>query len=503
MTTLHLALEHRERGQSPVAFRQGTKDRPLYGGWRQYQHVQPSVNEVKAMFTDTDANIALMGGAQNDQNSFTLYVDVDGPTQAETFERLLRGYGIETWIVQRDRFEADDPHANGKHYYFLANAPVKSKHCEFGEIKARGALVIGAGSQHPSGAVYQFVSKPPEIFKLSLSTIPELELSQATGNYRPDLSRKAMQLLDGDPETVKRYDTRSEAEAALIASLIVAGRTFDEILGLFIKSDGPGHFAELYYTDPQDAKRYLYRTYRQEQEWLNENAQNNALELASRMRQYANDHTWRGRGSKTDKAILLAHAAIIARCGKTTYAASCRDLAELAGVNSMTATHANHRLIDARLLVLEQPATVSLATVYSVSLESVSSLYTPSYIRDGVYKDGKSERQTAHDAFHFTGLGKTGAEIYYTLLELNEATPGELIKNTGCSRMTVYRKLDVMERYQMAEKIGRGKWRALEVNLDVVAKLLNTAGKGEQQRREHVQQRRLQKILLKRGLVEG
>ena len=65
--------------------------------------------------------------------------------------------------------------------------------------------------------------------------------------------------------------------------------------------------------------------------------------------------------------------------------------------------------------------------------------------------------------------------------------------------MTVYRKLKDMEKYYVAEYIGRGKWRALEVNLDSVAKVLLTSGKGERERQKHTQERRYHNLILKKG----
>ena len=55
-----------------------------------------------------------------------------------------------------------------------------------------------------------------------------------------------------------------------------------------------------------------------------------AVTLAVSLAQWADDRPWPGRTGATDHAAYLAHLEIVERCGRSEYAASCRELGELA-----------------------------------------------------------------------------------------------------------------------------------------------------------------------------
>ncbi|MBN1992830.1 MAG: bifunctional DNA primase/polymerase [Anaerolineae bacterium] len=499
MNLLDIALDYHRQGLTPIPFETGTKNSPVWGGWKQYQHILQTTKEVQSLFDGLEnANIALIGGVKS-QNGYPFFLDCDNRAKAEAFNNRIAGLGIKTWEVQRDNFAPNDPHGGGQHFYFLADSPIKSGVCEFGEVRGCGAIVIAPYSRHPTGATYLFKTKPNSIFKLDdLATIPELQLAVANeAKYRRDLPRLAWRLLQGDLETISKYSTRSEAEAALCASLIRAGFGFGEISAFYIAHPGTGKFSELYSENQENGQRYLYHTYQNVREYLKANA-NEAEAMAQKLRGWAMSHPWPGRTGATDKAVYLAHLSIVSKCGKLSYAASIRELAELAGISWKTATNANHRLAKAGLLDLEKPATASLSNVWSI-VDIVSSLPTQSTQCDGVCNYDNLQPQYEHDAFRWSGLGKTGADIYYKLQELTEASVNDLVIATGRGRKTVYRKLDLMDRSYMAEKIGGGLWKKLEVNLDAVAEMLGTSGKGELERQKHIQERRWHKLVLKRG----
>ena len=490
------ALDYHRQGLTPVPFENGTKNRPFWGSWKEYQQIPQSLSEVKVLFYGLDsANIALVGGVQS-QQGYPFVVDSDSSEKAVNFRNVLAGLGIETWEAQRDHFLPDDPHAGGQHFYFLADQPVKTTNCKFGEVRGKGAIVIAPFSTHPTGTTYQFKQKPPVIFRLdSLQAIPELGLTVATdkSNRTP---RLAWNLLQGKSETVAKYRTRSEAEAALCASLIRAGYDFEGILTLLIVHPGPGKFTELYHRNNKNGVRYLYHTFQNAYEFVRQNP-NQAGTIAHQLIQWAQSQPWPGRTGATDKAVYLAHLDIVLRCGKLTYGASCRELAEKAGVAWQTVPKANKRLIASGLIVQTQMARPSLSNVWTLNMDVVPNFVTQSTRCDGVTNYGKNEQ--SHDVFRWAGLNKTGHAIYQALKKLGIATPQEIVKETGRGKTTVYRKLRDMEKYLMAEPVGQGKWQALEVNLDIVARMLGTYGKGEKQRKRHAQERRLHQLVLRQG----
>ncbi len=94
-----------------------------------------------------------------------------------------------------------------------------------------------------------------------------------------------------------------------------------------------------------------------------------------------------------------------------------------------------------------------------------------------------------HDAFRYGGgLNKSAAEIYWCLKQ-EPMTPTELVRKSGRARATVYRALRRLsaivdgatgEVFRLVEQDGE-KWRAREVSdLDQIARIIGTAGKGSQ-----------------------
>lgn len=469
-----------------------------YLTWGQFTNTRQTLKEAELLFSDRfDANIAVIGGQPSDN---VFFLDADSTANFETMNSLLAGYGITTPIVQRDSFTTDDPHAGGGCFWLRAPVPVKSRKTDkLGiEIRGQGQYVIAPQSIHPTGATYQFLNESPEIFTLpSLDAIPELQLEQATATEgRRKIPRLALSLLGADTEALSRYQTRSEAEAAIIGSLYRAGFSFDMIHSYFIEFPAAGKFRELYHNDPDNALRWLSLTYGKICSYLDAH-QSEATGLAKNLTTWALSKSWPGRTGSTDRAVYLAHLEIVQRCGKSeAYAASCRDLAELAGLSWQTVATANHRLLKTRLIKRSDPATPELATRWTL-IDAVSSLDTPSH--EGVTECQFMKLNQSHDAFRHSGLGKTGAEIYHVLCQLREATPQKLEQVTGRGKATVWRKLQTMQELMMVEVTRPGWYMALDVNLDSVANILGTKGLGKKQRELHIQQRRLHRLELAQG----
>jgi DNA-binding transcriptional ArsR family regulator len=498
------ALDYHAHGIACLPFAPSSKKPGPGFYWGSYQRTSQSRKEVEILFRGNDEpNIAILGGEPSDG---LIIVDADNPQTFDEFSRRLAGLGIETWIMQRDHFVDGDPHSGGGQYYLKAPVAVESRNVDGLEIRGQGQIAIAPPSIHPTGARYQFIHRPPTIFRLpSLDAIPELSLEPApkADNDRR-IPRLAWRLLNGDPEMIARYDTRSEAEAALCASLIRAGYGFDEIVALFVRYPGPGKFAEMYAAKPKNAIRYLHLTFQNALAFIEENA-GEVEALARKLTNWAISRQWQGRTSATDRAVYIAHLQIVQRCGKDLHCASARELAELAGVGWRTAARANHRLVEAGLIELVIPATPSLSNIWKLVPPDLS-LCDPLHHSGGDsvgHKETNSETHTSmrldHDAFRWSGLGKTGAEIYYALQGRSEASVKELQEATGRGRSTIYKKLNLMTDLYMAELLGRGRWRALDVNLDAVAEALGTAGKGKEQRARHRQERRLHRRMLELG----
>jgi hypothetical protein len=210
--------------------------------------------------------------------------------------------------------------------------------------------------------------------------------------------------------------------------------------------------------------------------------------LARSLQSWALTRPWPGRTGATDKAVYLAHLKIVLRCGQDPHGASVRELAELAGIVWGTAKNANHRLITARLLNLATRFTSTDPAYYSL-------IIPPSQDTLPGAVAGECALMTqSHDVFRFKALGKTGYDVWRSLLahRSDSVWVNDIVAETGRKIRTVERKLARMQRLGMAERVARGYWRAFpDVDLDKAAEALDTSGMGERQRRKHQHDREL------------
>jgi predicted transcriptional regulator len=155
----------------------------------------------------------------------------------------------------------------------------------------------------------------------------------------------------------------------------------------------------------------------------------------------------------------------------------------IGGVNN-----ANKRLIEMGFIEKVRHASANYASIYSL-------VQTYTLLHSGDVKECISTHN--HDVFRYQGLGKSGCEIWQAIQD-GPKTIQEIEKITGRHRTTIKRKLDKMsniidirtgeiismvlldgERYQAQE----------DINLDYIAELLGTKGKGEVQKRQHIRER--------------
>jgi len=198
--------------------------------------------------------------------------------------------------------------------------------------------------------------------------------------------------------------------------------------------------------------------------------------------------------------IYLAHATIAYKAGRLNYAAACRDLAEIAGLNSTTATNATRRLCNVGLIKLETKHIADSANVYQLGqLDNVNHSLSTSIVRKWL--------SLSHDAFRYGGLGKSAGEVY-AALQTSPASIDELAKVTGRHTKTITRAVDRMskladpltgEYLPMVASDDGEIYHSLPVDLDRIAHAVGTAGKGERQRKEHAKERRLHRRSLSLG----
>lgn len=132
----------------PIKFREKT---PLVE-WGKYQKERASEEELKKWFSgDVGINLAVVCGRISDN---LVVVDFDEP---RAYKKMFSGIDRETLVVKTSR---------GMHVYIKTDYPVTSFKIDIPglgriDIKGEGGYVLAPPSVHPSGKIYEFVSKGP------------------------------------------------------------------------------------------------------------------------------------------------------------------------------------------------------------------------------------------------------------------------------------------------------------------------------------------------------
>jgi hypothetical protein len=445
--------------------------------WKAYQYEPPSSFEREAMFSfEHDLNIGVVCGIASDNLAI-----IDAETR-EAFEAQIRQCeraGIaDTWIDETFR---------GGHILTKTPVPVKGKSfkAEGFEVRAQGQFVLMPPSTHPSGKVYQFINQPASIIRVpSLDALDWLKLEPAA-QHKP-LPRKARQILQG--EHYDLYASRSEAEQAIVTTLVNSGFSFYETLALF-RSYSPAKFAEIERSNPENATRWLQVCYDRARAFCA--ADSPARRFARAVQAQAEVSPWPGRHGITSKAVFLAHTNLAHRSGQPTYHASSRDIAEIAGVGRKTAANASRRLAVSALLELVQSATFSYANRYRLP-EKTNIAPLPHIGLQGV---GSTSSFLLPDAFRRGGLGHAAFEVMRAL-ESGPLKPKDIAQRTGRHVQTVRKALLRLRRYGCVEKLcGRWNGKPLsEINLEELARIVGTTGARKKQKERHRGERLQRKL---------
>jgi hypothetical protein len=470
-------------GYDAIPLLPGTKN-PVAVGW---QRVIPGDQWATA---PDAANIGIRGGG----SVRAVFLDCDDLDTAQTAQRWAAGLGYmpdgDYPLIQTAR--------GLRHLYMTSADPIagdwRRLRQTFGKGELRygsGAYVVGPGSI-VNGREYALIAgdlrQLPRMERADLRELADVDAGPVVRPSTPDIPRAAAALLSG--QNVDRYRSRSEAEAALITSLVNAGHDFGSVLALFQLHPCAGKYTELRQAaGDREALRWLRRTYDVQAAWA-EAHESTGRTRARAALAWALDRPWPGRVGSSDRAVFLAHAEIARQAGKLEYAASVRRLAEAAGIAVDTAQKANRRLLEAGLVTSVSPAFATAANVYALSGQSQ---YTsPQAYRGEVYRVCPSD-----DVWRFRGLGKRALAIWQYLRSHPGATVAELAEATGCCVKTVRRAIAKMTRLidpETAEVLrlvaadGAG-WRAVEADMEAGARAVGTAGAAEKQRKTHSQQR--------------
>lgn len=397
----------------------------------------------------------------------------------------------------------------GRHIYLRFNKNQLSKQSR------KLAENFGAGEfRYGSGA---YVLAPPSIvdgreYRLlsgDLSRIPFVHVDQvmpilknqdtSPAPKKKILSRKATALLNG--VGIEKYDSRSEAEQALLLSLVNSGFEFPQVLVLFDKKKAAGKYSELKSEDPQNARRWLEHSYDEAVKYASRHPDGKTRQSIQALIEWAKSTAWVGRIGANDRAAFISLAEIAYKAGRLQVAASCRDIGVLAGMSKTAASNALYRLITLHgLIELVAQAQGLAANEYRLKGNEIAKLghspSTPIPVR-------KCPSFASHDAFRKgkgkDGLGKSAGLIWEQLQEHEALTVDELINATGKQKRTIESNLKRMSKiidrktgevFQMVASDDDITWHVLPVDLDAVAVAVGTGGATDKQKRLHTKERK-------------
>jgi hypothetical protein len=386
-------------------------------------------------------------------------LDADSPETVVNLEAYLEGLGLQLPKVITAS-------GTGRHYYLpLEGAPDEFNWAHLspavgpGELRVRNAYVVAPCSM-VDGVRYQFVSGGPEtiptirpvryrdlIGLLSNATsVPSIELEAPPVRLlRRDMPPKARWLLGRlrgarQGQRVGTYPSRSEAEAAVVAMLILAGWDFAEIAAEFERCQ-PGHYRE----KGKHREHYLHHTYRSA-----------LMELAARPTERAQIAAayqqvpallWPDRTRDLDLAIYEGLLAIAWQFSTWKVHASLRDLALYAG-RSLAGVHdALGRLQEAGWVRRLERGKPGCGTLWYVIPEAVANSNI-SHSSLGIVEQVVGQ-DTGEEEIVWVQVRPSSRAVYRSLNGV-PMTAAELAQLTGKHKSTVGRALKELQMFDLA-----------------------------------------------------
>ena len=344
----------------------------------------------------------------------------------------------------------------------------------------------------------ELLDAPPVLLcrrELGPDTVYLLRRLQNAPKARPDLFLQ---------DARHTYESRSEAEAAVVAHLILLGRTFPEVVAEFERWQ-PGH----YWERGKRRYRYLWHTWQSVLNFLA--ASPERLDIARRYEQ-ARIRPWPGRSGLLDQAVYLG---VLSKCwqfGALEVRASVRELAELAAASLDGVSRALDRLTRAGLLRRVEGWAPGRGTTWRVIGGAANSYSNHTVASQGrtLEGDGNAGRAAplqhregvdAAEVWGYGAMGRSAGAVWHHLTE-DPHGARDLAALTGKHRRTVERALSRLASMGMAERT-EGGWVRGSTTLQEAAETLNAPQRGRRRRAEHERQRRLWGEIRKRAAAKG
>jgi hypothetical protein len=408
--------------------------------------------------------------------------------------------------------------SGGRHWYLLVKDAPKdfnwarlNQNIGPGELRVRNAFVVAPCSQI-NGRRYQFVQGDPEtVGKLRPVHWADLKflLPQATSSatvsydappirllWRP-MPDKARELLADLVNALKGinicgYASRSEAEAAVVMMLILAGWTLQEIEQTF-EAKLPAHYAN---KGKRGRQKYLYLTYRKALMRLaSEPERAKIADLYSQAKIWP----WPRRGGDLECAVYLGVLAIGWQCGSFEVGASLRCLAEYAAATPPGVSYTLQRLENGGYLRKVSPHTATQAAVWRIEprpLQYFNTNHNTTNIHGNMNKGpNSSDERVIAEAEIWSAIGRSCRLVFEHLAHGQILSVQELTRRTRKNRKTVRSALAKLADHDLAFAVEFAScnrptgWSRGTRSLAEVAEDLNAEAAAERRRESHQQER--------------
>lgn len=429
------------------------------------------------------------------------YIDCDNKKDPETFDMIVNwldglGYPRGSYPVVKSASGV------GRHIYInqLTNMLGHYRNLKIGTGEFRyghGAYVVAPPSI-VEGRQYELIEG--DITKLPTLELKDIEqLIKYPGESRvkhQQMTDTALRLMMGETPEGKSYPSRSEAEQALVLSLVNSGYEFSQIKKIFDEYPAFGKYLELKRENEQNATRYLTLTYDKARQYSE--GEGNIRKKIREIKEAAEFFPFE---NITEKIVMFAHLTKAYKAGNFTYNVSSRELAVMAGIDRGAAETANKNLLLKGWVELKgrwKFEDRGLSNRYSLeggttfphvlTLECVDMggrcPQPAQVLQDGHILD-LEELETA-DAFR-NGKGKLGrrAGQIYKLLFIQPLDVKNIAKRINLSTKQVGRILKRLanvkdyktgEVIQMVSKGGDNHWYSNIVDLELIEAIYNTRG---------------------------
>ena len=464
--------------------------------WKQYTERPQTQKDIQELFGNERKNIALLSGNYS-QNMVTLDFD-----KKQGLSYAFRNIKFFTDIASRTLSTATP---RGAHLAIRTSEPIDNGKFQHGDIIAQNKYALYPNAIHPNGETYRFLFDDyNKIVDIDLKDKALTDFIQYF-NLKPYIEKEIIKtpgvgvhisnflkphgfptrlwslLTMGDTEG--RYQSRSEAEFAVIVWCINNGWSNDEVCELFRRC---AYDKAKFRDREQNGFKYILSRCNKALKYINAN-RSQVDRIIDGLYNFALSHNWPGRTGNTDRAVFTAMLDKSRECGQLEINASIREMAERSGIGKTTAHKALNRIPFINCI---EKSIDDFPGIWKIDTTQINSKVSK---RDTSLHSLSNPALVSHDAFSHRGLNKTGLRIVSAIKNKGFVSLPELVTLSGVSKMTVYRKIDPMHEAGIIEKRGDGyavKVRLkTDYDLDMAAVALGVYGTSERRKKRHTKER--------------